>query len=80
MDISACFRVMLFIAGLPVIECIIFCLTIGHDPLNLKFAVLNEELNGAMSCPTFGGNGLDNLGCRFLKQMEERKIELVSPD
>nr|CAD7424981.1 unnamed protein product [Timema monikensis] len=37
--------VMLFIFLLPVLQIILFCLSIGRDPLGLHLAVFNQELN-----------------------------------
>lgn len=71
--------VMLFVAGLPVVECVLFCLVIGHDPVGLKLAVVNEELMGSPMCPTESRSGSSEmLGCRFLKQLENRQLQLVS--
>ena len=40
--------VMLFIIGLPVMQIILFCYAIGHDPKGLKIAVANYELDTSM--------------------------------
>nr|CAD7607490.1 unnamed protein product [Timema genevievae] len=37
--------VMMFIFLLPVLQIILFCLSIGRDPLGLHLAVFNQELN-----------------------------------
>ncbi|CAG9834101.1 unnamed protein product [Diabrotica balteata] len=36
---------MLFIIGLPIGQTILFCLTIGHDPMGIKVSVVNNEIN-----------------------------------
>ncbi|XP_060530041.1 ABC transporter G family member 20 [Cylas formicarius] len=36
---------MAFIIGLPVMQTILFCMTIGHDPKNIKLSVVNKEIN-----------------------------------
>ncbi|KAK6621969.1 hypothetical protein RUM44_001776 [Polyplax serrata] len=76
---------MLFISGLPVIECIIFCLCIGHDPKGLKFAVFNDELNHTtQSCETVHsgvmGDVYENLACLYLNKLGQRNIEFINTD
>lgn len=75
--------VMLFIMGLPVIECIIFCLAIGRDPQGLTFAVVNKELNRTFqSCENVhigeAGGTYENLACLYLKHLGKRNIGFVS--
>nr|CAD7455720.1 unnamed protein product [Timema tahoe] len=46
--------VMLFIFLLPVLQIILFCLSIGRDPLGLHLAVFNQELNdSSVPCDYF---------------------------
>lgn len=35
---------MLFVMGLPIFQIILFCLSIGKDPVGLHLAIVNEEL------------------------------------
>lgn len=37
---------MLFVVGLPIFQIILFCLTIGKDPIGLHLAIVNQELSG----------------------------------
>ncbi|KAL0277533.1 UNVERIFIED_CONTAM: hypothetical protein PYX00_004783 [Menopon gallinae] len=74
--------VMAFIVGLPVIEMIIFCLSIGHDPQGLKFAIVNNELNkNFTSCQEFyqadTGSPNEQLACLYLKHLKNRNVEFI---
>ncbi|XP_023287880.1 ABC transporter G family member 20 isoform X2 [Orussus abietinus] len=70
--------VMAFIIGLPVVQIILFCLSIGKDPKGLKLAIVNQELqNIAMPCvPPIGCNNT-LLSCRYLKHLATRNVDLV---
>ncbi|XP_012140627.1 ABC transporter G family member 23 [Megachile rotundata] len=72
---------MLFIIGLPVAEIILFCLSIGKDPMNLKIAIVNHELNNSMG-PCIPTTGCDwhRLSCRYLKHLEETSVEFITYD
>ncbi|XP_055375521.1 ABC transporter G family member 20 [Condylostylus longicornis] len=69
--------VMLFIIGLPVMQIILFCMTIGHDPTGLKLAISNHELSESMIndqyCPTIPGCNQTYLSCRFLNMLVENR-------
>ncbi|XP_029034765.2 ABC transporter G family member 20-like [Osmia bicornis bicornis] len=71
--------IMLFIIGLPVVQIILFCISIGKDPEGLNIAIVNHELNNSMDpcIPTEGCNW-SLLSCRFLKHLEDRSIDLIS--
>lgn len=72
---------MLFIIGLPVVQIILFCLSIGKDPVGLRLAIVNNELNSSMEpcIPTIGCN-LTLLSCRFLQHLEKRKVVYIPYD
>lgn len=82
---------MLFIIGLPMMQIIIFCVAIGHDPFDIKLAVSNHELNrtetaiGALdgrlldqTCTRSSGCNYTALSCRYLDFLERRGILYVS--
>jgi hypothetical protein len=69
---------MLFITGLPVVQIILFCLTIGRDPKGLHMAYVNDELNFTTECVPVEGCSYDLLSCRYLESLESREIILVS--
>lgn len=69
---------MLFITGLPVVQIILFCLTIGHDPKGLHLAYVNDELNFTTDCVPVEGCSYDLLSCQFLDSVRLREIILVS--
>ncbi|XP_034939310.1 ABC transporter G family member 23 [Chelonus insularis] len=72
---------MLFILGLPVLQIILFCLSIGKDPVGLQIAIVNHELNSSMdSCVPTIGCDKTMLSCRFLKHLKTRKVELMNYD
>lgn len=68
--------VMLFITGLPVVQIILFCLTIGRDPKGLHLAYVNNEVNFTTDCVPVEGCSYDLLSCRFLDSLRSREIIL----
>lgn len=73
--------IMLFIIGLPVVQIILFCLSIGKDPVDLKIAVVNHELNSSMEpCIPSMDCEWTRMSCRFLKELEKRSVKLVPYD
>ncbi|KAF5281791.1 hypothetical protein FQR65_LT14538 [Abscondita terminalis] len=61
---------------LPVFITSIFCLAIGHDPINLKVAVVNGEMisdhcNDTLSCDN------NEISCHFLQHLEKRGLVLL---
>lgn len=72
---------MLFIIGLPVLQIVIFCFSIGKDPVGLGIAIVNNELNSSMDqCIPTTGCDQRMLSCRYLKHLKKRKVELKSYD
>ncbi|XP_025989542.1 ABC transporter G family member 20 isoform X2 [Solenopsis invicta] len=73
--------IMMFVIGLPVGQIILFCLSIGKDPIGLKLAVVNHELNNSMQqcIPTTGCNW-SQLSCRYLEHLQKRTIRLLPYD
>lgn len=69
--------IMLFIIGLPVVQIVLFCVSIGKDPIGLKLAIVNNELNNSME-PCIPSIGCDwsRMSCRFLQQLEQKSIVL----
>ncbi|XP_018804572.1 PREDICTED: ABC transporter G family member 20 [Bactrocera latifrons] len=69
--------IMMFIVALPVVQIILFCYAIGHDPTGLKLAVANGELSEQMSidqfCPVFPGCNQTYLSCRYLDMLKKNK-------
>ncbi|XP_053697536.1 ABC transporter G family member 20 [Sabethes cyaneus] len=72
--------VMAFIIGLPVGQIVLFCWAIGHDPVGLKVAVANYELEQAnlsiASCPVNPGCNYTMLSCRYLANLRNRSIDV----
>ncbi|XP_037955428.1 ABC transporter G family member 20-like [Teleopsis dalmanni] len=68
---------MTFIIGLPVMQIILFCYAIGHDPVGLKIAVSNHEMSNEMifqqSCPIIAGCNHTMLSCRYLGMLIQNK-------
>lgn len=73
---------MAFIIGLPVGQIILFCWAIGHDPVGLRVAVTNHELEMAnlsyAECPTYTGCNYTLLSCRYLENLKNRNVDVVS--
>ena len=63
------FRMFFFVFVLPVMQAIIFCLAIGHEPKFLKIAVVNEESdpNIGRICSYSTECSDTMLSCRFLR-------------
>lgn len=72
---------MMFILGLPVIQIVLFCYAIGHDPVGLKLAVANHELSEQMIsqqfCPVGIGCNQTMLSCRYLDMLVKNKSYVV---
>lgn len=67
--------IMLFIIGLPVVQIILFCLSIGKDPVGLNIAIVNHELNNSMEpCIPSVGCDWNKVSCRFLNHLENRSL------
>lgn len=70
--------IMLFIIGLPVVQIILFCLSIGKDPVGLNIAIVNHELNNSMeACIPSKGCNISMLSCRYLQHLKNRKVEYI---
>ncbi|XP_058807802.1 ABC transporter G family member 23 [Phymastichus coffea] len=69
--------IMLFIIGLPVVQIILFCLSIGHDPTGLKLAIVNNELNNSMDPCT---PDISMLSCWFLDHLKARQVVYLPYD
>lgn len=71
--------VMCFIIGLPVAQIVLFCLSIGHDPVGLHLAVVNYESN-INDCAIYEKDSkcdLRFLSCKFLRhvKLKNQKID-----
>uniref|UniRef100_A0A1B6J467 ABC transmembrane type-2 domain-containing protein n=2 Tax=Homalodisca liturata TaxID=320908 RepID=A0A1B6J467_9HEMI len=67
--------IMMFIIGLPVMQIVLFCLSIGKDPRGLALAVVNHEINNSISdCSQI--NTPDLISCQYLKQLEMKTLKL----
>lgn len=73
------FSFLAFIIGLPLLQTILFCISIGRDPTGLGVAVANyEKANASAPCIPSTGCNLTMLSCRFLHHLEKRKVVYVS--
>ncbi|XP_054276037.1 ABC transporter G family member 20-like [Macrosteles quadrilineatus] len=72
---------MLFLLGLPILQCTLYNLAIGRDPQGLKLAVVNDELeHGLSDCGHIPSTGchLDlPLSCRYLMHMRGKTLSVV---
>jgi len=72
---------MLFIIGLPVAQIFLFCISIGKDPVGLKVAIINNELNSSMqSCIPPTGCEWTLLSCRYLHHLQKRTEKFLPYD
>lgn len=66
---------MAFIFGLPVAQIILFCISIGKDPVGLRLAIVNNELNSsADQCIPSVGCDWSLLSCRYLQHLQKRTV------
>lgn len=74
--------IMLFIVGLPVVQIVLFCYAIGHDPTGLKLAVANHELSEELIvkqfCPVHPGCNQTLLSCRYLHMLVHNKSMVLN--
>lgn len=70
--------VMAFIIGLPIVQTILFCWSIGHDPKHLTLNVVNHELEESEVCKFTSGCNSSRLSCNYLSFLEKRDLYLVS--
>jgi hypothetical protein len=70
--------VMTFITLLPVVQIILFCLSIGHSPSGLSLSVVNHELQQSETCELAPGCNSTRLSCNYLTFLENRTLQLVS--
>lgn len=79
--LTSTYRIMMFIIGLPVAQIILFCISIGKDPIGLKLAIVNNELNNSMQ-PCVPGIGCDwsLLSCRYLHHLQKKTLQLLPYD
>ncbi|KAL1130556.1 hypothetical protein AAG570_011802 [Ranatra chinensis] len=72
---------MIFLLGLPLVQCTLYNLAIGHDPEGLNIAVVAEELtNGLGECVNLPKTGCFlnlPLSCRYIDKIRGRAINLV---
>ncbi|XP_046683671.1 ABC transporter G family member 23-like [Homalodisca vitripennis] len=72
---------MLFLFGLPILQCTLYNLAIGRDPKGLKLAVVNQELeHGLSDCVHIPATGchLDlPLSCRYVDHIRTKTLSLV---
>ncbi|RZF48692.1 hypothetical protein LSTR_LSTR011179 [Laodelphax striatellus] len=73
--------IMAFLIVLPIVQCVLFNLTIGRDPLNLHLAIVDEELeNGLADCDKLPLHGcyIDlPLSCRYLDLLKQKTIKMI---
>ncbi|KAL1137708.1 hypothetical protein AAG570_009404 [Ranatra chinensis] len=71
------FGMLSFIIGLPVIQIVLFCLSIGRDPVGLKLGVINNEIPIGSECTFNSSCNYERLSCRYLDYLEKKKHTLV---
>ncbi|XP_024080654.1 ABC transporter G family member 23 isoform X1 [Cimex lectularius] len=69
--------VMCFIFGMPMLQIITFCLSIGKDPVGLSLAVVNNEFPGETLCSFNTSCVIEGFSCRFLHHLSNREYKLI---
>lgn len=69
--------IMICVLVMPFMQGLIFCLSIGHEPINLSIAVVNYETIDARNCQDNITCDSVHLGCSYLKYLENRDFILV---
>lgn len=70
-----------FLTLLPVVQCMLFGLTVGRDPKGLKLAVANEEGGCGPdmdSVASFNCSSPSLLSCRYLTMLRDLSFDTVS--
>lgn len=63
---------MAFIIGLPVVQTILFCYSIGHDPKGITVSVINHEINyPEEQCGFSPGCNSTKLSCNYLDHLKK---------
>ncbi|KAB0795313.1 hypothetical protein PPYR_12152 [Photinus pyralis] len=65
---------MLFITLLPVAQIVLFCASIGHDPVSLPIAVINHESENNCSTPLHCNS--TRLSCHYLNYLAKKDLVL----
>ncbi|KAL3268092.1 hypothetical protein HHI36_007219 [Cryptolaemus montrouzieri] len=69
--------IMSFIIGLPVVQTIIFCLSIGHEPKGLSLSVVNNEIDYPYEkCEFLPGCNSSRLSCNYLSFLQNNSLNL----
>lgn len=68
------YGLLAFIFVIPIVQVVLFCLAIGHEPVGLNLAVVNMELKGT-ECHFKAGCTTEFLSCRYLSYLEEYKLD-----
>lgn len=70
-----------FLLLLPVVQCMLFGLTVGRDPKGLKLAVANDEgfcgAPGLDSVDTFNCSSPSLLSCRYINMLQRLEFDTV---
>lgn len=66
------YSIMLFIMGLPVFQIILFCLSIGKDPVGLPMAIVNHEIG-------YGNRNCTYKPTTLLEQICDEAISSTNP-
>lgn len=62
-------------------QIILFCLSIGKDPVGLKLAIVNHELNNSrVPCSNTTQCDAYQLSCRYLSHLSRRKVVYLNYD
>ncbi|TRY76558.1 hypothetical protein TCAL_02660 [Tigriopus californicus] len=69
---------LLFLFLLPAVQVIFFCVAIGQDPTELKFAVVNHEVSNMTSnCTVTTGCDFTTISCRLLESIFNNSSTLI---
>lgn len=69
--------VMAFVIGLPVMQTVLFCLSIGHEPSGLHISVVNNEIDyPSESCQLHSGCNASKMSCNYLDLLGNRSFML----
>lgn len=71
-------RIFLFIYLLPAFQATIFNVTLGHEPKDLKMAIVNDEVNSRQGqiCNYTTDCSYSMLSCRYLRYVNKNIIQV----
>ncbi|XP_014283072.1 ABC transporter G family member 23 isoform X2 [Halyomorpha halys] len=73
--------ILAFLLCLPIVQCTLFDLSIGRDPLGLKVGLVNDEISSERDCKVSSTNVTCSVeypaSCRYMAALEKKQMKLI---